>query len=162
MAYTDGCRVFNRKFEMMENGNYINYGKAWINRCEKNLAIYYPIRNSSLLLPRPGNKDQLILLHAKDTITINGFWIEKLFYSILDFSKNMDGEVVSKNNVIYHGQINLCELHAVKHTNGTDWWVMMVGYKNNTYLRFLVQKDTVYLHGMQDIGPVDYPGGGVI
>ncbi|MBK7344690.1 MAG: hypothetical protein IPJ06_17335 [Saprospiraceae bacterium] len=33
MAYTDGCRIFNRHFEEMINGDSINFGKIWSQYC---------------------------------------------------------------------------------------------------------------------------------
>ena len=161
LAYTDGCRIFNRNFEIMENGNHINFGIRWTLRCETNELTYYPVRNSSLILPRPGMPDEYYIIHAKDTITPEvDIYIEKLLYSTIHFENNEDGIVSSKNKTIYKGKINWCELHAVKHANGLDWWVMMIGHVNNTYMRFLVQKDSLFLHSTQDIGPVDDPGGG--
>ncbi|MBP6185644.1 MAG: T9SS type A sorting domain-containing protein [Saprospiraceae bacterium] len=161
LAYTDGCRIFNRNFEIMENGNHINFGIRWTLRCETNEFTYYPVTNSSLIIPRPAIPNEYYIIHAKDSITPQvDFFIEKLLYSTIVFGNNMDGEVINKNKTIYKGKMYNCDLHAVKHANGSDWWVMMMGYQNNTYMRFLIQKDSLYLHSTQDIGPVDDPGGG--
>lgn len=164
LAYTDGCRIFNRQFEQMINGDSINFGKTWSQYCTNFFGvIYYPIRNSALFLPRPEHPNEVYLIHAKDTLTKQStYWMDKIYASTISFTNSPYGLVKKKNELLFTGQIKLCEMHAVKHANGTDWWLFFPQYLTNAYFKFLVQADTISLVDTQAIGPIVPFGGGTV
>ena len=164
LAYTDGCRIFNRQFEQMINGDSINFGKTWSQYCTNFFGVtYYPSINTALFLPRPGHPDEVYLIHAKDTITKQStYWMDKIYASTISFKTFPNGFVKKKNKLIFTGQIKECEMHAVKHANGMDWWLFFPQYQTNSYFKFLVQADTVLLFDTQAIGPIVPFGGGTV
>ncbi|MBK7344697.1 MAG: hypothetical protein IPJ06_17370 [Saprospiraceae bacterium] len=100
LAYTDGCRIFNRQFEQMINGDSINFGKTWSQYCTNFFGVtYYPSINTALFLPRPGHPDEVYLIHAKDTITKQStYWMDKIYASTISFKTFPNGFVKKKIN----------------------------------------------------------------
>lgn len=79
---------------------------------------------------------------------------DRLRYHIFDKSKN---ELIVKNKQIYGGNI-VRRIHAVKHANGRDWWVVTHERDNSKkFLFFLLKDNELNLHHTQEIGSIYDP-----
>lgn len=121
LAYTDGCRIYNRSHVLMLNGDTLNPGKVFNSFCDQG---GYPVWQACLFLPDPGNSDHYYLLHLRDD---DWLWNPMDFmYSIVDAKgDNGLGEVVTKNNIVFSDSIWLSNfISATRHANGRDWWIV--------------------------------------
>jgi PKD repeat protein len=122
--FTDGFRVFNKNYEIMDNGDSLNFGYHWVNTVQYN-SSYSTYPN---LIFIPFNDSIYYLIHARARIGECDYVITHadLLYSKIDiYANNGLGRVLEKNVLI-----KSCEdgswraTGAVKHANGRDWWVV--------------------------------------
>lgn len=154
LFYTNGFKVFNRDFQVMQNGDnlnigdYINWGYNLLSECD-----------GACIIPVPNKSNQYYLFHfdSNDIITADGpgLWSTHLFYCIIDMSlDNGRGGIISneKDIPLLTDTFTTSGIKAVKHGNGRDWWLLCQEYGNNRYYRFLI--DTYGIHGpySQNIG----------
>ena len=114
LFYTNGNQVYNRKNQLMLNGDSLN-GTHLVNQ-------------NSVIIPYPENDSLYYLFTLSDIDTIRGF-----NYSLINMKgENGDGEIIEKNKLITY---NLMEkIAAVKHCNNKDYWIITHGYTNNFYV----------------------------
>ncbi|MEO0728108.1 MAG: PKD domain-containing protein, partial [Bacteroidota bacterium] len=129
ILYTNGLAIYNSSHEVIDNGDGMYIG-------ELDRGYDYP--QSSLILPYPGNEDQVIILStfASWTTTIIG---DQLLYSVIDLSAN-DGEgaVVVKNELLLDDDFSTGKLTAVRHANGRDWWFLHPLRNSKQFLTYLI------------------------
>jgi hypothetical protein len=158
--FTNGCDVYNRKFDIMKNGDKINPGVYTEGFFCKSLGL--PIRDASLILPY---QNKYLLLHTTLEIDIEDpnarLYSPRLSYSIIDMKgDNGLGVVTVKNKTIINDTLSRGDISACRHANGTDWWVIVPQWSwhttdstdNNKYYRLLVTKDTILGPWEQQIG----------
>ncbi|WP_321515826.1 gliding motility-associated C-terminal domain-containing protein [Marinifilum fragile] len=107
LFYTDGITVYNKNHAQMANGDGL----------DGNVSA----TQSSIIVQQPGSSVlyYIFTVDAHQNALRNG-----LRYSIVDMSMNGGlGQVTTKNVVVYGNEV--CEkVTAVKHANGTDFWVL--------------------------------------
>lgn len=121
LAYTDGCEVFNQQHQIMLHGDSLNPGKVYKVFCA---YTSYPLWQPTIFLPKPGSDSLYYLFHIRDD---DYYWNPmNLMYTVIDARGDAGkGEVISKNNVILSDSIYLGNyVHAVRHGNGRDWWIV--------------------------------------
>ncbi|MFZ4543777.1 MAG: T9SS type A sorting domain-containing protein [Saprospiraceae bacterium] len=159
--FTNGCDVYNRKFEIMKNGQKINpgvYTEAFFCRNGGSMRI----RDGSLILPY---QNKYLMLHTTFDLEVTDpnarLYVSRLNYSIIDMKKDMGfGEVIVKNKTIIQDTLSAGDIAACRHTNGKDWWVIVPQWTwstsdstdNNKYYRLLVKEDTILGPWEQQIG----------
>jgi hypothetical protein len=148
LFYTDGIKVWNRNHVVMTNGT--------------NLKGDPSSSQSGIIVPKPGNPNVyyiftvdmqggLALFAGGDADGVsNGF-----MYSEVDMTLNggLGDIVVARKNVALKKPTTegLC---AVKHSNGTDIWVVVHGINNTQYSAFLVTAAGVNLVPVNsNVGP---------
>jgi hypothetical protein len=131
----------------MDNGLYTNcpYGNV--------LANYYGASvfdQTSIIIPKKGNQYYVFSTGMSDSVAnnyLNHVYTEfdVLNYSVVDMdSNNGKGKVIQKNVVLADKQHYWnTALHAVKHANGKDWWLVKADCNFNRYQEFLVKEDTI-------------------
>ena len=161
LFYSNGCFVTSHNHEMMENGDDINIGEIYplVSNCE----VGYTLRNM-MVLPDPAYDEGYYLLHKRieflpntqqpGIITIG---TPALMYSYIDMSTNGGlGRVEEKNVEVFRRkdvQLNSGQMHAVRHSNGRDWWVMQVLDTSNVYYAVLIDDGGIRLQDSTVIGP---------
>ncbi|MBK8845679.1 MAG: PKD domain-containing protein [Bacteroidetes bacterium] len=115
LFYTDGVTAWNANHQGMLNGSGM-FGSNTTNQ-------------SALIVPDPANTNQYYIF-SNSTVSI--------YYSIVDMTLNGGlGDVTATKNVLLVSGITE-KLAAVKHANGTDYWIMTHGSNNNTFIAFLL------------------------
>ncbi len=160
MLFTsNGCSVFQADGEVMENGTGINPGVAYSTGfCPQQ---GYPMVKGMLVLPFPGSDSLYCLFHkavvlgdASPFSVYNGI----VYSTVVDMSANNGlGAVVEKNNIVLEDTL-LNDMHAVRHANGIDWWVISSSSNKNTYFTMLFTADGVSGVFEQEIGPSSVHG----
>jgi len=132
--FTNGIKVYNQGFAVMDNGDDLN---------GNNFAT-----QSSLIVPHPGDRNQFYVFTVD--MYIPPIFTDGINYSIVDFSSNGYGEVTSKNNLLLTE--NAQKIAGTRHANGSDFWVVTHGFgpvKGNSFYAYLVDGDGL------DTNPVD-------
>lgn len=120
LFYTDGVTVYNKNHSIMANGDNLN-GNA-------------SATQSSIIVQQPGSSIiyYIFTVDAHQNALRNGF-----NYSVVDLSQNGGlGAISVKNSVIYADEV--CEkVTAVKHANGTDYWILMHSWDSRDFYAYL-------------------------
>lgn len=132
LFFTNGMKVWNPGYYLMENGDGLN-GSAEASQ-------------SSIIVPHPGNSKKYFIftidMYLPPPLNIgNG-----VNYSVIDFTDNSWGKVTSKNNLLFKENSN--KVCAIKHENGTDYWVIFHGYgdtKGDSFYSYLVDTSGVVM-----------------
>lgn len=111
-----------------------------------NLAGLSTITQGALLIPEPQNDSIIFLFH----IDVTG-----LYYSKINKKGDSgNGEVINKNTLLLQTDSITEKLIAVRHANGRDWWIMAHLSGNNTFIKYILQKDTILGPYEQAIGSI--------
>jgi hypothetical protein len=152
IAFTDGCRISNSEFELMENGDNINAGETHDEFCGTFNAqlTSYPVWQGYMFLNDPGNDLRYYLIQSwmdwdKKNVT-------KLKYSVIDFSDNLLGRVTEKDTEIFVDTTLSPYFSATRHANGRDWWVITPNYHTNGYHILLIDPTGIHHVQQQFVG----------
>lgn len=98
------------------------------------------------------NTDTVILVQYAAN-HVSGF--QDLYFSLIDTKAYGDtGKVYSPNNLVLGVKGVIGTLGCVRHANGRDWWILIHGYPNNKFHKFLASPWKVEYIGEQVIGTV--------
>jgi hypothetical protein len=165
LMYFDGCRIFNRDFEIMENGDSLFHGIWWKEWCDSGTKSYSGHR-SGLILSFIQDSSKYMVVHTRDSISPKFIYNQELRYSIVEFNEGDYGKVISKAKTIYKDSTYLGFLHAARHPDGIGWWVLSFAYHGrDEFLLSYVSLDTVYKHSaykFQDFQLYDVDGGALV
>ncbi|MEL7251693.1 MAG: PKD domain-containing protein, partial [Bacteroidota bacterium] len=135
--YTNGLAIYNASHEIIENGDGMYVG-------ELDRGYDYP--QSSLMLPFPGNEDQVIIIStfASWNENYNTIVGDQLLYSIVDISaNNSEGTVLVKNELLLDADFTGSKITAVRHANGRDWWFLYPLRDSNQFLTYLISPEGI-------------------
>ncbi len=120
LFYSNGVTVYNRKHEVMLNGD--------------NLAGNTSSVQSCLIVPVPGN-DSIYYIFTSDALENN--YARGYRYSVVNMHKdNGNGEVIAKNILL---QASCTErLTAARHADGVSVWVITNDNSSNTFRTWLI------------------------
>lgn len=160
--YTNGCQIYNRNDQLMENGAPINPGVIYDMYCNLGDWGYPNAFQSSLSLTWPDRKDEYLVVHKAIDFVYDsmGNIIElespSLYYSHVDMRENNGlGAVVSRNQVIEEANHEAGALASVRHANGRDWWTISPLRSSNEYAIYLLDSVGFTHLGYQATGPVE-------
>jgi gliding motility-associated-like protein len=125
LFYTDGVTVWNNQHDTMANG--------------RDLFGHYSSSQSSIIVPKPRDPHRYFVFTVDFEGASNG-----MNYSVVNMDlDNGKGDVEEKNVQLV---TPVCEkLTAIKHCNGTDFWVITHGFNSQSFYAFLVTANGVSL-----------------
>lgn len=130
LFYTDGIRVWNRNHLIMTNGNNLKGN---------------PISSQSgIIVPKPGSTTQFYIFTVDMQAGLAVSYppdgkYDGLLYSEVDMSLSGGlGSVVAANKNVLVKDTTTENLAAVRHQNGTDYWVVVHGSNDNNYYSYLI------------------------
>lgn len=108
LFHTDGKYVWNKLHTLMPNGCCLNVDQYG--------TYASSVTQGVLIIPKPDNYNKYyIFTRANDTVS----------YSIVDMTLDGGlGDVEEKNQSLIFDTI-MEKMHAVKHANGRDWWLLV-------------------------------------
>ncbi len=124
--YSDGVTVWNRLHQVMPNGT--------------GLKGHYSSTQSCLIVPHPGNASLFFLFTTDEAGYIDTN--EGVRYSVVNMCLNEGLGDVEEKNVFLFGNATE-KLAAVRHRNGTDYWVVSSEYEGNRFMAYLVTEKGV-------------------
>ena len=163
---SNGCKIFNKNFEVMENGDDLNQvpQSTFSNACIVTVPKSEIIKNGALSLPIPDSKDTLfayfrteinkVIVARQNLLPLN------LYYSTINMKANNGlGKVIIKNQVIVRDTLDGGDINAVKHSNGKDWWVMTRKFISDKFFTFRVSANGIDSSFTQLVGQPTEPRG---
>ncbi|WP_264791981.1 T9SS type A sorting domain-containing protein [Aureispira anguillae] len=152
LFYTNGIKIYNTQYQLMQNGNGLNPGQLATNSTNG-----YPYVEAITSIPHPVQANKYYVFHqgVSYSSALDGF-AEKLYYTLVDMNANGGlGRVDKKNQVLLEND-SMCvgQLEVVKHGNGRDWWLIQPMAYSNGYYIFLIADSTITYHHKQYIGNV--------
>ncbi len=144
---SNGCYVADSSGNVIPGGHGLNPG--WLHNifCVTNQG--YTMPQGIITLPDPGRAYVYHLFHLNNTA--DG-WTRYLHHTVVDMSlNNGKGGVLFKNAVLVEDSLQHGELHAVRHGNGRDWWLVSPTLHKNRYYIVLLDPGGVRVKS-QDIG----------
>ncbi|MEY4902341.1 MAG: hypothetical protein RLZZ292_156 [Bacteroidota bacterium] len=151
VGYTNGCTIGNEQYKTMENGDSINKGTIYDYYCDGDGG--YPLIQSVVTLPMPNDTTKYVFLHLKRSDTAP-FYAKHLLQTTVEKKGNAVGRVIEKNKVIFSSDFSDGQINAVRHGNGTDWWVVVPQTTSNIYHKFLLTAKGIIQYPSQSIGKV--------
>ncbi len=151
---TNGCNLIGADEYPIVRGDTITQG--WeLDWCR--MYRHYPFENHHLFLPAPGHKDSMYLFQVSAYKSESGplvVYSNNLNYFLIDTKANEGlGSVVEGFQNIITDTFSYGELTAVKHGNGRDWWIALTHLNNSEISMILLDKDSLYVHHSQKMGP---------
>lgn len=119
LFYTDGITVYNKNHVVMANGDGLDGNSS--------------ATQSSIIVQQPGSAIlyYIFTVDAHQNALRNG-----LNYTIVDLSQNAGLGAVTVKNTVLNGN-EVCEkVTAVKHANGTDFWILMHLYDSRDFYAY--------------------------
>ncbi|MCH8904970.1 MAG: hypothetical protein IIA45_13775, partial [Bacteroidetes bacterium] len=139
LFYSDAQNIFNAAHKLMQNGDKININKP------------YNGMNSVLIVPAAQNPESYLIFSLPDPPS-NGS-SDSLYYSIVDMSKNDGlGAVIEKRVTLSNDIFFSVGIRAIKHGNGQDWWLLLHQFNSDSFVKFLITKDSMKGPFYQKIG----------
>lgn len=152
LFYSDGDKVFNRKYWEMNNGGGLG---------EEDYPLGNALDQGFLALPFPGHPEQNMIIHSNhEWRLVEEGWtpiVYNLKYTKIDM--NLDyglGEVIEKNVVIRDKEHSFNGLTACQHANGRDWWVIIPGYEDG---ESVIETYLLDPSGIKYVSTQYFPGG---
>lgn len=137
LFYSNGCKIINRAGAIMKNGGLINPGLIELLYCEGGGS---PLIQGVLSLPYPGHDSLYFVFTIDFDIPYQGVDSvlavapQRVYYQLIDMSlENGLGAVTSQNQIALMDTFSRSCLHAVRHANGTDWWIIIPKSHSNCY-----------------------------
>ena len=154
--YTNGIYVAGADHEQMQNGYGLNPGPDFGFFSDTG----YRLDQGVISLPAPGQPDKYYIVHAEfERQGEPVFYSPNLRYTVVDMNLlNGAGAVTEKNVLLNEGYFDSGQLTAVKHANGSDWWVVQPDLETNEYYVYLLDQTGISLHDVQTIDS-DFPDG---
>lgn len=148
--YSNGCYIEKANGTVIENSEGLNPGLLYNLSCADSSG--YRLENSMILIEGTGDTP---LFHFFHIPSVAPFFLKDVLHTEVDMSANNgNGITVVKNEVIVSDTIHRHGLHALRHANGRDWWVIAAKKFSNRYYFILLTP-----HGIetkyQEIGDVD-------
>lgn len=138
-----GIRLYNKYHTLVKGGDslFILSGSQ-----------YTQYSGYSALLPFSKLIDSLMLVNFSVNEVLNN---HNLNYSLIDTRANGDtGVIFSSNNKVIDFKGIIGAIGYIRHANGRDWWILVHGYPNNKFHKFLASPWKVEYMGEQAIGTV--------
>jgi hypothetical protein len=165
LLLSNSCYIETGDGVMVENSDGLNPGWVYDNLCNWP-SLSYPYDNNMILLQAPDSPLVYYLFHTRTYATIQPLvaYHDVLFYTKIDMSyNNGNGKVVFKNKLLVQDTLHPDGLHAVRHANGQDWWIIVARSYSNKYYLLLLSPGGITVKE-QNIGEptTSYEGGGEI
>ena len=165
LLLSNGCYIETGDGIMVENSDSLNPGWVYDHFCNGPYDFNYNSTNTHLLLPAPDLPGIYYLFHISTFFSVQPLvgYYDKLSYTKIDMqANNGNGSVLLKNQQLINDTIQSDALHAVRHANGRDWWVICAKNATNKYYELLLSPSGITIKSQQIGEPTWSEAGGEI
>jgi hypothetical protein len=156
---SNSCYIETGAGAFVQGSSGLNPGYMYNEFCA-NGGNGYNVPQNMLLLRDPSNSNLVHLFHIRLTLTTQVAFLDDLLHTLVDISANNgNGKALFKNQPVVNDSIDSEGIHAVRHANGRDWWIVVGKYLTNTYHILLLSPQGIEAK-TQSIGPYPQTLGG--
>ena len=132
LLFSNGCYIANGNENEVQGSKGLNTGQIYNIFCTDGDG--YNVENSMIVLPDPGNPSKYHFFHIPG-VQLGQFYCHKnILHTVVDISANNgQGTTLFKNQVVVNDTMHYDGMHAVKHANGRDWWIIGAKWNSNKY-----------------------------
>ncbi len=149
--YTNGHFIAEGTHAVIKNGEGLNPNK-YLNPSYQN----YDCPGCHTFIPFEHDQTTLIHIGLDDHLGFPANMRYLYRSDIIPDSSGIGYEVSKKNSIIADGAFELYNL--VKHADGVAYWLIQPVLQKDSFNIYYVDKDTMYLHYQQRIGPIYQSG----
>ncbi len=154
--YSNGLHIRNMKDSIMKGSEDFNYPDyvSYRKFLELNYGCDRSLNNNMIFIPVPKKRNEYIIFH-KSFELINEFYIQNLYFTLIDMTKdNGNGEVMIKNKRLRQ---NIDGMALTKHANGVDWLLITCDYLTNEFFVYTIDSSGISFPQSYKTGPkMDY------
>jgi hypothetical protein len=115
----------------------------------------YPFEKGALILPKPGNENEFVVISQSSQMLFNQVtppmdFMAHVYYGIVGY-EGASAVVHTKSNLLI-GLITEDGLHATRHANNRDWWIVAREAFSDRKLVFLLDPEGIRHHHTDTIG----------
>lgn len=161
---SNGCEMWDKDFDLIENSRPLNPGDAFSNLCARGLQRYEAGHQSMMALPDPANPDHFLIFHEQHAYTFDSTGrryidVGAILLTKMDATTDPPTVIFKNQDVIRDTMTYGGSLNAVKHADLNAWWMVIPLREEACFYRFLI--DATGIHGpeKQCIGRLFRPGG---
>ena len=142
LVFSNGCYIANASDEVVQGSVGLNPGIVYNIFCADGDG--YNILNSMIVLADPGNVSKYHFFHIPG-VQLGQFYCHKnILHTVVDISANNgQGTTIFKNQIVVNDTMHYDGMHAVKHANGRDWWIIGAKWNSNKYHIMLLDPNGV-------------------
>ena len=142
LFYSNGCFIYGSDNNILINGDSLNYNELQVLTAGPNCRSGYSGANNIMGIPSSYDSTIYYVFHyiyERDSVYVITF--NRNLYSKIKIDGNGNGEVLEKN-VSFNETDDLIggHLHAVKHANGRDWWLIQMRGESNEYMKLILDE----------------------
>ena len=147
LFFTNGCFVYNSDFELMENGDSLNYDEEYWELFNVNCTKGYNGVEDAIII-RSFASNHLYYIFHKPRI-FNSFTQPDsipIFYSVVDMNENNGlGKVTIKNKRIYTGKQCLAYyLTGIQFIDKASFWLVQPISEDSIFVTYLIDSDGIH------------------
>ena len=132
LLFSNGCYVANAKDEEVLGSEGMNPGSVYNIFCSDGDGYNY--FQNMILLPDPSNSSLFHFFHMPGVRLGQFTFVKNILHTTVDISDNNgQGATLFKNQVVVNDTMHYDGMHAVKHANGRDWWIIGAKWNSNKY-----------------------------
>ena len=161
LLYTNGQAVYGANHKAITNGDTINYGRiwdiwTWKNEHDEVSSVGFRIEQGISIIPIDLDATNFMVLYknADNGSVVNDpldLWMARIVKT-----SSEDFIVTQKDSVLLTNIFLSGDVHACRHGNGRDWW--MLQFSDNTVYAFLIDDQGIQLDHEQILPQALRPG----
>ncbi|MFN0175929.1 MAG: PKD domain-containing protein [Saprospiraceae bacterium] len=132
LLFSNGCYIANVNDAEIQGSQGLNPGALYNIFCSDGGG--YNFWQNMILLPDPSNQTVFHFFHMPAVLLGQYPFVKNILHTVVDISANNgQGNTLLKNQVVVNDTMHYDGMHAVKHANGRDWWIIGAKWNSNKY-----------------------------
>jgi hypothetical protein len=149
LFYTNGIFIYDANDSLMQNSDTLGMNSCTLGY----IPVGGGIPQGSIIIPKPNSPKNYYLLNESCDYTNPAPYPKKLAVTEVDMNlHNGLGAVIYQDSVLSNLVLTWGGLTAVKHGNGSDWWVVTHSSIGNSFYTYLVTPQGIQGPFTQQIG----------
>ena len=132
LLFSNGCYIVNASDNEVQGSQGLNPGIVSNIFCSDGGG--YNFWQNMILLPDPSIQTIFHFFQLPAVLLGQFPFVKNILHTVVDISANNgQGTTLFKNQVVVNDTMHYDGMHAVKHANGRDWWIIGAKWNSNKY-----------------------------
>lgn len=165
LIFSNGCYIANANDVEIQGSEGLNPGIGYNIFCSDGGGYNY--WQNMILLPDPSNQTVFHFFHMPAVLLGQFPFVKNILHTAVDISANNgQGTTLFKNQVVVNDTMHYDGMHAVKHANGRDWWIIGAKWNSNKYHIMLLDPNGISAKaqsiGVPTMCDIDWASGQIV